>query len=143
MSMTANYAGALIPSVGSLLIPYLLLVLVLYVVPPYLARCLCRFEYKQIFAGGIAVFYVVFWALCKAHKQLPGAIYAFYTYARSPFVVLLAVACSGFLVFTVWVFSSRTTSRREAVRTGSAIESAAAAISSDCGVTASEEPRAH
>jgi len=105
--------------------PYLLLVLIYHVVPPYVARCLRRFEYKQILIGGLVVFYVVLAAICKAHEQLPGAMYAFYNYVRSPSVGLLAVASSGFLAFTVWVFSSRTSVGADAIQAGIVGECAA------------------
>nr|WP_063571219.1 hypothetical protein [Luteibacter rhizovicinus] len=118
MSIMANYEGVIVPSLGSLLMPYLLLVLIYHVVPPYVARCLRKFRYKQIFIGGIVVFYVVLAALCKVHEELPSAMYAFYNYARSPSVALLAVASSGFLVFTVWVFSSRTSVGADTIQAG-------------------------
>lgn len=89
---------------------YLVLVLALYHATPYIARYLERFKPVPTFTGGVVFFYSVLFAVCKMHVELQTALGSFYAYALSPFVALMAIASSAFLVFTVWVFSSRTKS---------------------------------
>ena len=89
---------------------------------PSMARFLRRFKLGRVFASGFVGFYFLLFALCKAHNDLSASLHAFYAYVRSPSIVLLAIACGGFLAFTVWVFSSRTTSRSGATHTGTPSE---------------------
>lgn len=88
----------------------LLLVLIFRHKTGSMARFLRQFKLGHVFAVGFAGFYLLLFALCKAHNSLSDALNSFYSYARSPSIALLAVTFGGFLAFTVWVFSSRTTS---------------------------------
>ncbi|PTR34267.1 hypothetical protein C8J98_102455 [Luteibacter sp. OK325] len=105
-----------------------------------MARFLRQFKLGHVFAVGFAGFYLLLFALCKAHNGLSDALNSFYSYVRSPSIALLAVTFGGFLVFTVWVFSSRTTSDDKSIRTGVSGEAGAATTVADGDKADGDDP---